>query len=58
MSMNDIKGLPLDPRAGFVMSFIDGHSTLGTILDVCGLPEDELVRIAGDLVHQRAVRVA
>jgi len=47
----------LDHRAGFVMTFVDGVSTIDTILDASGLPRLELLRILRDLVRAGVVVV-
>ena len=39
-----------DHRTGFLLSLIDGSSTLDAILDVCGLPRLDALRIVHDLV--------
>jgi hypothetical protein len=49
ISASELKLLPLDARTGFVLSLIDGVSPLETIVDACGLPADEVQRIASDL---------
>jgi hypothetical protein len=41
--------LPLDSRAGFVLSLIDGRCTVEMILDIAGLPEDETIGILDNL---------
>lgn len=47
--------LNLDHRAGFLLSFIDGRSTLEDILDACGLPRIEALRTLDDLLQRRAI---
>jgi hypothetical protein len=39
----------IDHRAGFVLSLVDGASTLETILDVCGMPKLDALRILHEL---------
>ena len=41
--------LPLDSRAGFVLSLIDGRCTVEMILDMAGMPEDEAIAILDSL---------
>ena len=41
----ELLALPLDGRAGFVLSLIDGRCTVEMILDIAGLPEDEAIDI-------------
>jgi hypothetical protein len=43
-------GLALDHKAGFVLSLVDGSSSLETILDASGLPQLEVLRVIEDLV--------
>jgi hypothetical protein len=45
----------LDHRAGFVLTFVDGSSSVETILDASGLPRLELLRILIDLVKAGVV---
>ncbi len=47
--------LDLDHRAGFVLSLIDGTSSLESILDVSGMPLLESLRVLCDLVEKRAI---
>jgi hypothetical protein len=50
-----LRWLSIDHRAGFVLSLIDGSSTLEMILDVCGMPRLDAIRILHELVQQRVV---
>lgn len=47
--------LSIDHRAGFVLSLIDGSSTLEMIIDVSGMPRLDALRILHALVQQRIV---
>jgi len=47
--------LSLDHRAGFVLSLIDGSSTLETVVDMSGMPKLDTLRILYELVQQRIV---
>ena len=49
---NDLRTLQLDHRAGFVVSLVDGASTVEMLLDVCGMPEDEALRLLTTLAAQ------
>jgi hypothetical protein len=51
LDLADLRSGPLDPRAAFLISRIDGESTVGTLLDVCGMPEREALTILDDLVE-------
>jgi CRP-like cAMP-binding protein len=35
--------LPLDHRAGFLVSLLDGNTTIEALLDICGMPAEEAV---------------
>jgi hypothetical protein len=45
----------MDHRAGFVLSLIDGASTIEMILDVSGMPKLDALRILQELVQQKIV---
>lgn len=47
--------LGLDHRAGFILSLVDGMSTLEMILDVCGMPKLDALRIVDELIRQKIV---
>jgi hypothetical protein len=50
-----MRWLSMDHRAGFILSLVDGHSTIEMILDVCGMPKLDALRILHDLLQQRIV---
>jgi hypothetical protein len=52
-----LRWLSIDHRAGFVLSLIDGSSTFEMILDVCGMPRLDALRILHELVAQRIVAI-
>ena len=41
--------------SGFILSLIDGSSSLEMVLDVCGMPKLDALRILQELVHQKIV---
>ena len=45
MKSADLKWLQIDHRAGFVLSRIDGQTSIDEILDLCGMPSLEALRI-------------
>jgi hypothetical protein len=45
----DMLDAKLDHRQGFVLSLIDGKSSVQALVDACPLPEEETRRILGDL---------
>jgi hypothetical protein len=50
-----MRWLSIDHRAGFVLSLIDGTSTVETILDMSGMPRLDALRILQELVQQKIV---
>jgi hypothetical protein len=52
-----LRELPLDPRAGFVASLVDGRCTVEVLLDISGMPEDETLEILRELVRLGAVEM-
>lgn len=52
---DQLRWLSIDHRAGFVLSLVDGVSTLEMILDVSGMPELDALRILADLAQQRVI---
>ncbi|MBX3208893.1 MAG: hypothetical protein KF764_27930 [Labilithrix sp.] len=47
--------LPLDHRAGFVLAHVDGETSIRSLVDVCGMPQDELVDIVAKLLALRVI---
>ena len=52
---DQLRWLSIDHRAGFVLSHVDGVSTLEMILDVSGMPMLDVLRILFELVEQRVI---
>jgi hypothetical protein len=52
---DQITWLSLDHRAGFMLSLIDGISTVEEILDISGMPRLDALRILYTLVQQSVV---
>jgi len=50
-----MRWLSIDHRAGFVLSLIDGASSIEMILDVSGMPRLDALRILHELVQQKIV---
>lgn len=50
---DQLRWLTIDHRAGFVLSLVDGVSSLEMILDVSGMPELDALRILCELAQQR-----
>lgn len=41
----EISGLPMDPRAAFLLGHVDGKQSMEEILDVCAMPESEALEL-------------
>jgi eukaryotic-like serine/threonine-protein kinase len=52
-----VVALGLDHRAGFVLSLVDGSSSVEDLLDVSGMPRRDALRILCELVERRAIKV-
>jgi hypothetical protein len=52
---NQLRWLSIDHRAGFVLSHIDGVSSLEMVLDVSGMLPLDCLRILFELVQQRVI---
>lgn len=52
---DQLRWLSIDHRAGFVLSLVDGVSSLEMILDVSGMPELDALRILSELAQQRII---
>lgn len=50
-----MRWLSIDHRAGFVLSLVDGVSTVEMLLDVSGMPELDALRILSELLQQRII---
>jgi hypothetical protein len=57
VSDHELVTLPLDHRAGFVLSHIDGTTDLRTLIDLCGMSHEELVAVVDRLLALRAIRL-
>jgi hypothetical protein len=55
MSAALVRELPIDSRVAFVMSHIDGHTSLEALLDVTGFERAELLSILARLVRLGAI---
>jgi hypothetical protein len=53
----ELRRLPLDSRAGFIVSLIDGRCTVEMLLDVAGLPEDEVIALLAQLARLGAIEL-
>jgi hypothetical protein len=55
VSSDQIRWLSLDHRAGFMLSLLDGHSTVEEILDICGMDRLDALKILQSLIEQRVI---
>jgi hypothetical protein len=51
-----LKRLPLDHRAGFVLSLMDGSLDVETVIELCGMPRHEALSLIRDLFESDVVR--
>jgi hypothetical protein len=58
-ALNDaeLRWLGLDHRSGFLLSRVDGVSTVEEVLDICGMPRLEALKTLVDLLDRGAIRV-
>jgi hypothetical protein len=54
---SQVRWLGLDHRSGFLLSRIDGVSTVEEVLDVCGMPRLEALKTLADLLDRGAIRL-
>jgi hypothetical protein len=52
---DQIRWLSLDHRAGFLLSLVDGNSSVEEILDMSGMPRLDALRIVCELIEQRVI---
>ena len=55
MPIDELKLLPLDHRAGYLLSWMDGSIDLETLVEVSALPREEALRIVRDLIDAGVV---
>lgn len=58
MAREQLRWLSLDHRTGFVLSLVDGHSTVDELLDMSGMNDLDALRILVDLVQQKVIAVS
>jgi len=56
MTADALRRLPLDHRAGFVLSLMDGTIELDTVIELCSMPRDEALTLIRDLYESEVVR--
>jgi hypothetical protein len=57
IALNGLRRLPLDPRAGYLVSLMDGHCTVEMILDMCPLERDEALGVLTRLLQLGAIEL-
>jgi hypothetical protein len=57
VARDQLRWLSIDHRAGFVLSLVDGVSSLEMILDVSGMPSLDALRILYELLERRIVSI-
>ena len=57
VSTADLKTMPLDERAGFIVSFVDGTYSVEMILDACAMKRGEAIAILVDLAARGVIKV-
>jgi hypothetical protein len=55
MAIDLLKRLPLDHRAGFLLSLMDGAVDLDTMVEIAGMPRGEVLRLVRDLYESGVV---
>ncbi len=55
VSVDKLVSLSLDHRAGFLLSFVDGVSSLTMIVDMSGMPASEVLGTVIDLAERRII---
>jgi hypothetical protein len=55
MTAEGLHLLSLDSRAAYLLSLVDGECTLGTILELCDMDQDEALDILERLVGLGAI---
>jgi len=58
LSSDQVRWLSLDHRAGFLLSLVDGQSSIETLLDISGMARLEALRILFGLLDQRVIVLA
>jgi hypothetical protein len=57
LSDSEIRWLGLDHRAGFVLSQIDGQSSVEELVDICGMSRLELFKTLIELLNRGAIHL-
>jgi hypothetical protein len=57
IARDQLRWLSIDHRTGFILSLVDGISSLEMILDVSGMPPLDALRMLFELVQQRIISI-
>ena len=57
VARDQLRWLSIDHRTGFILSLVDGISSLEMILDVSGMPPLDALRMLFELVQQRIISI-
>ncbi len=55
LEIEQVKRLPLDHRAGFLLSLMDGCTDLETLLEVCGMARPQALRLVRQLFESGVI---
>jgi hypothetical protein len=58
VGQEQLRWLSLDHRAGFLLSLVDGRSTLDEVLDMSGMSDLEALRLLVQLLQQNVIKMA
>lgn len=57
VTLDEVRRLPIDPRVGFIVSLIDGRSTVEMIVDLAGFPRALTLRMLVKLLALGAIEL-
>jgi len=57
VGQEQLRWLSLDHRAGFLLSLVDGRSTLDEVLDMSGMSDLEALRLLVQLLQQNVIKM-
>jgi hypothetical protein len=57
VSVDQLRDLPIDPRTAFLVSLVDGQSSIGMLAHIAGMPSDDAISIFGMLLQLGAVQL-
>lgn len=52
---SNVKWLGLDPQAAFLLSLVDGQTTVAEVFDLCGMGRLEALRVFTELLEAKAI---